>query len=236
MRKIGLAVLGAALIVAACGRQVTFPKYAQNGGLQAGFMSVRFTVAAPFAFGTYDYIIVFNTSGNGITPLPNVGAQDNYAGFSDAIVVSGNAQGAVNAVPVQYVSNGTTLPPTVIPLIVPGQDIIFNSNSNGAGTQFEVQFARAIFGNLVSPPPNSPPVSTTWLANCFVTSPGTVNGSESTYAPVDSLGQGGGNDNTYVFSPPLNTKTAFDQTYNALAQNGPTQSAVIESCQFQNSP
>ncbi|MGH7736864.1 MAG: hypothetical protein ACREMP_03175 [Candidatus Tyrphobacter sp.] len=227
-----------AIVVAACGRQVTFPKYASNGGLQAGFMTVRFTVAAPFAFSTYDYIIVFNTTGNGITPLPNVGAQDNYAGFSDAIVVSGNTSGAVAAVPVQYVSNGTTLPPTVYPLTVPAQDIIFNVNSNGGGTQFEVQFPRSIFSSLVSPSPGASPIpsSKTWLANCFVTSVGTVGGSETTYAPVDSLGQGGGNDNTYVFSPPMVTTTAFDQTYNAQAQNAPAQSAVIESCEFANNP
>lgn len=248
-----------ALAAAACGRQVTFPKYAQNGGLASGFMSVRFTVASTFAFTTYDYIIVFNTTGNGVTPLPNVGAQDNYAGFSDAIIVAGNSSGEVNAVPVQYVSNGTSLPPTVFPLNVPGQDIILNTNSNGAGTQFEVQFKRAIFSLLTATPTPSPTpvptptpvgatpsptpvptptpgVSTTWLANCFVTSQGTLNGSESNYTPVDSLGQGGGSDNTYVFQPPLTTTIAFDQTYNALAQNAPSQSAVIESCEFSNAP
>lgn len=255
MRKIGLALLITALVLAACGRQVTFPKYAANGGLQSGFMSVRFTVEAPFAFSTYDYIVVFNTTGNGITPLPNVGANDNYQGFSDALVVSGNATGAVNVVPVQYVANGTSLPPTVYPLTVPGQDLNFIANSNGEGTQFEVQFKRAIFSSLTatatpsptptppgatpSPTPTTTPtpvVSTTWLANCFVTSQGTVGQSETSYAPVDSLGQGGGNDNTYVFSPPLNTTIVFDQTYNALAQNAPTQSAVIENCEFANTP
>lgn len=222
-------------------------------------MSIRFTVQSTFAFSTYDYIIVFNTTGNGITPLPNVGAQDNYQGFSDALIVSGNAAGEVNAVPVQYVSNGTTLPPTVIPLIVPGQDIIFTSNSNGQGTQFEVQFNRGIFSQVTatatpqptptptptpvgatpSPTPSATPtpaVSKTWLANCFVTSPGTPGSSESTYTPVDSLGQGGGNDNTYVFAPPLNTTATFDQTYNALAQNAPSPSAVLESCEFINTP
>lgn len=259
MRKIGLALLITALVLAACGRQVTFPSYAANGGLQSGFMSVRFTVAAAFAFSTYDYIVVFNTTGNGITPLPNVGAQDNYQGFSDALIVSGNANGAVNVVPVQYVANGTSLPPTVYPLTVPGQDLNFIANSNGEGTQFEVQFKRAIFSSLTgtatpsptpaptptpvgatpSPTPAATPtpvVSTTWLANCFVTSQGTVGQSETSYAPVDSLGQEGGDDNTYVFTPPLNTTIAFDQLYNALAQNAPTQSAVIESCEFANEP
>jgi hypothetical protein len=236
------------LVAVGCGRQVTFPKYAQNGGVQAGFMTVRFTVQGTLAFGTYDYIIVLNTTGNGMTPLPDVGAQDNYQAFSDAIIVSGNASGATDIVPIQYVANGTTLPPTVYPLTVPPQDIQFNSNSNGANTQFEVQFSRKIFSSLVATPTPSPTtspspgptptpsVSTTWLANCFVTQPGTTGGSESTYVPVDSLGQGGGTDNTYVFTPPLDTTITFDQTYNAEAQNGPSPSAVIESCEFQNTP
>jgi len=106
------------------------------------------------------------------------------------------------------------------------------------GTQFEVQFKRAIFSNLVSPSPPATPIpsSTSWLANCFVTSQGTVGQSETSYSPVDSLGQGGGSDNTYVFTPALATTAAFDQTYNALAQNAPTQSAVIENCEFANNP
>jgi hypothetical protein len=246
-------------MIVGCGRQVTFPKYAQNGGLSSGFMSVRFTVAAPFAFSTYDYIVVFNTTGNGITPLPNGGAQSNYAAFSDAIVVSGNTSGAVEAVPVQFVSNGTSLPPTVYPLTVPGQDLQLTSNSNGLNTQFQVRFLRAIFSSLVTSPSPSPTptpigatpspvpsvtptpvVSTTWKFNCFVTSPGTTGGAfggggNTNYAPVDSLGVGGGTDTSFS-SPNLVTTTAFDITANALAQTAPSPSAVIQTCEFQNTP
>ncbi len=249
IRKVGLAVLVTALIVAACGRQVTFPKYAANGGLASGFMSVRFTVAAPFAFSTYDYIIVFNTTGNGLTPLPNGGAQANYAAFSDAIVVSGNANGAVQAVPVQFVtSQGTSLPPYVYPLNgVPGQDFMFNVNSNGQDTQFQVTFFRKVFSlytATASPAPTATPTSTAsptppptsiWKINCFVTSPGAAGSSLSNYTPVDSLGIGGGTDTSFS-SPNLDTTTVFDMTVNALAQNAPTQSAVITSCEFQNTP
>ncbi|HEY9084476.1 MAG TPA: hypothetical protein VIN40_00835 [Candidatus Tyrphobacter sp.] len=230
---------------------MTFPKYAANGGLASGFMSVRFTVAAPFAFSTYDYIIVFNTTGNGLTPLPNGGAQANYAAFSDAIIVSGNAGGAVQAVPVQFVTTGgTNLPPVVYPLIgIPGQDLMFNANSNGLQTQFQVSFLRKIFSlytATASPSPTPTPTSTAsptptpsaqsvWKINCFVTSPGTSGQSFSNYTPVDSLGLGGGTDTSFN-SPLLATTTQFDTTVNAAAQNAPTQSAVITSCEFQNTP
>ncbi len=142
--------------------------------------------------------------------------------------------------------------PAVYPLTVPGQDITFNSNSNASGTQFEVEFKRAIFSNLVSPTPGATPTPTpkpgatptpppSWLANCFVTSEGTTGsafgGSGNTnYQPVDSLGQGGAADNTYVFTPPLDTTIAFNQTYEAENDVAPTQSAVIQSCEFQNTP
>jgi hypothetical protein len=267
MRRTGLVlVLSIALTVVACGRQVTFPHYAASGGLPSGWMAARFTVSAPFAFDTYDYIIVFNTTGNGVTPLPNGGSQSNYAGFSDAIVVSGNASGAVNAVPVQFISssNAPGAVPAVYPLTVPPQDIIFNADYNGTGTEFQIEFDRAIFSNLLSTPtpkptptptptpigatptpvPTASPtpiVSTVWKFNCFVTSQGTTGGSfggagNTNYAPVDSLGIGGGSDTSFS-SPNLATTTAFNITQNALnASGGPTQSANIVSCEFQNTP
>ncbi len=266
MRRTGLILLLlTALTIVACGRQVTFPKYAQNGGLPSGWMVVRFTVAAVLDFQTYDYIVIFNTTGNGITPLPNGGAQANYAGFSDAFIVSGNASGAVNAVPVQFISssNAPGAVPAVYPLTVAPQDITFNANYNGLQTEFQIEFNRAIFSNLLStatprptptptptpvgatpsPTPSATPtpiVSTTWKSNCFVTSQGTTGSGfggqgNTNYAPVDSLGILGGSDTSYV-APNLVTTTPFDITQNALAQNAPAQSAVIISCQFQNTP
>lgn len=211
-------------------------------------MSVRFTVAAPFDFSSYDYIVVFNTSGNGLTPLPNGGAQSNYAAFSDAIVVSGSQNGGVQATAVQYVtSGGTSLPPIVYALTVPGQDLTFISNSNGLNTQFQVTFFRPIFSLYTatatpSPTPTPPgatpspvPQTSVWKFNCFVTQQGAPGGSESNYTPIDSLGVGGATDTSYS-SQDLSTTTAFDVTANALAQNAPAQSAVIQNCQFTNNP
>ena len=61
----------AALIASACGRQVTPTRAGTGpGGLQPGFMSVKFNVVTAFNFSSDSYAIVFNTSGSGVTPLP----------------------------------------------------------------------------------------------------------------------------------------------------------------------
>lgn len=228
-------------------------------------MAVDFTVAAPFTFSSNDYIIIFNTSGNGITPLPGGGAQNNYAGFSDALIISGNSSGVVEAQPVQFYfsSNEPGTIPAVEPLYVPSQDIILDSNYNGAGTEFRIEFERAIFSSLaatpspspspspsptptpptptpsasasVSPSPTPTVSSAVWLFNCFVTSQGTTGSSYSTYQPDDSLGLGGATDTSFV-SPDLYIGTAFDITQNALGTTAPTQSEEIVSCSVQNTP
>jgi hypothetical protein len=212
-------------------------------------MSVKFTVQSPFNFSTYDYIIVFNTTGNGLTPLPNGGAQANYTSFSDAIVVSGNAGGGVTAVPVQFVrSTGTSLPPAVYALVVPPQNYNFSANSNSLGTQFQFSFRRAVFNQLITPTPSSSPtaspsasptpgVSPVWKFNCFVTQTGSVGGSfggsSGNYTPVDSLGIGGAQDTSFS-SPNLDTDNTFDIVQNALGNTAPDGSSTIVSCEIAN--
>jgi hypothetical protein len=216
-------------------------------------MSVKFTVQQQFDFTQFDYIIIFNTSGNGITPLPNGGAQANWTGFSDALIVSGNSGGGVNAIPVQFVrSGGTSLPPAVIGLVVPPQDLQFQANSNTLGTQFQVEFNRKIFSSLVTPTPSTSPaaspsptasptpsISGTWLFNCFVTQTGTTGGAfggqSGNYTPVNSLGIGGGTDTSFV-SPKLNTNISFDITQNSQSTYSTNPSAAIVNCEIANNP
>lgn len=217
-------------------------------------MSVRFTVSGAFNYSTYDYIVVFNTTGNGLTPLPAQGAQANYTAFSDALIISGNSGGGVTEVPVQFVSNGTSLPPAVIALSPPGQDLIFNANSNELQTQFQVEFNRAIFSSLLATPTPSAsaspsaspttsaspsPVGNVWKFNCFVTQQGSVGGAfgggSGNYTPVDSLGAGGATDTSFV-SPNLPITTSFDIVQNALGNTAPDASSTIVSCEIANNP
>jgi len=59
------AVLGL-IISASCGRQVTpNPPGLGAGGAPPGYLVIKFDVAAPLNFSTYQYWIVFNTTGNG---------------------------------------------------------------------------------------------------------------------------------------------------------------------------
>src|ERR1700744_5950913 len=88
LRPFGIrAAFLAPIVVAACGRQVTpNPVGIGPGGAPEGYTSVFFDVAAPFNFSTYQYWIVFNTSGDGNTP----GTQpflNNWAGYSAGIEV-----------------------------------------------------------------------------------------------------------------------------------------------------
>jgi hypothetical protein len=226
----------AALIASSCGRQVTPNRVGIGpGGLESGFMSVKFNVQTVFNFSSDSYAIVFNTSGSGTTPLP-VTLSNNYAGYSMAIVVGG-AGGAVQAYAYYYYRpNNTTQVPVLYPIGATPQQLILTLNSNGQGNQFTVVFSRvlALFSATTSPSPSptasglaspSPTpsgspvptptssgvtVSNLWNFNFFVLQ-GQVSNYESqgSLTIIDSLGAGGPNDQTYV-SPTLDVSSAFD--------------------------
>lgn len=149
-----------AFIVSACGRQVT-PNRAGTGntGLNSGYMSVKFKVMAPLDFTNYSYVVVFNTTGTGVTPLPQ-GSITNFAGYSFALIVYGSGgQAAVQAV--QYARPG---PPSQAPVLytlpTTPQQLILAPNDNGAGTEFTVTFQRQIFAGInVGAPSTSPSAS-----------------------------------------------------------------------------
>ncbi len=238
----------AALIASACGRQVTPTRAGTGpGGLQPGFMSVKFNVVTAFNFSSDSYAIVFNTSGSGVTPLP-VTLANNYAGYSIAIVVGG-INGSVQATAYYYYRpNNTSQIPVLYPINPTPQQLQFTPNSNGQGNQFTVIFDTIIaqFNVTTSPTPSptssatasptptptssaspspSPTssgitVSNLWNFNFFVLGGQATPGeSQGSLTITDSLGAGGANDQTYV-SPQLDISTAFD-TGAFYAQAGP---------------
>jgi hypothetical protein len=205
------------------------------GGLQPGFMSVKFSVQTGFNFSTDSYAIVFNTSGNGVTPLP-VTVANNYAGYSMAIVVGGSG-GTVQALAYYYYRPSTTSQiPVLYPIGATPQQLILQPNTNGQGSQFTVIFDRvlALFSATTTPTPSPSPTASTspsaspsgspspspttsgvavsnlWNFNFFVVS-GQVQQFESqgSLTIIDSLGSQGGNDITYV-SQTLDVSTSFD--------------------------
>ena len=242
VRKLGFSlVFVTALILAACGKQVTpDPPGLGAGGANPGFMVVKFDVAAPFDFSTYQYWVVFNTSGNGLSPDTNP-FRNNWAAYSDAIEVGGTANGAgTYATPYQFIRSSINpgAPPAPQKIGTTANQLQYVANSNGSGTEFTVTFQRAIFINHATPTPGPTPTPATsptpyakgWTFNAFVTQANAQN----QWIFVNSMGVGGATDTTWV-SPPLPICTSFDRVVNARSgYNQIPQSAQIITVELAN--
>lgn len=225
-----IVVLVTAFIVVACGRQVTpNPPGLGPGGAPPGYIAVHFDVQSPFNFSNYQYMIVFNTSGTGVTPSTDT-IQTNWAGYYFALVALGTA-GTSNAEAVQFVRNQNPhIPPAWLKLgTTPGQ-LTYNPNSNGQATEFSMIAQKAIFKGVASPSPSpSAGPNNIWTFNAFVTE-----ASQGQWYFLDSMGAGGFMDPQFV-SPKLCMTEPFDNTYFALFTPGdPT--AQIVSIEISNNP
>lgn len=227
-------VLVTAFIVAACGRQVTpNPPGLGPGGAPPGFLAVFFDTAAPFNFSNYQYLIVLNTTGSGVTPSTDT-LQTNWAGYSFAMVARGNGVSSY-AEPVQFVRNNNNphIPPAWLPLGTTPQQFSYNLNANGTGSEFSILAQRSIFKGIPSPSPSptgSP--SNLWTFNAFTTQ---ANG-QGQFLFVDSMGAGGPIDPQWN-SPKLCMTEQFDTTFYALDTQGiGDPAAQIVSVEIANNP
>ena len=164
LRSIGLVFSLVAIMLAACGRQVTFPKPGQIAGLPAGNMLIRYTVQAPFDFTDYTYAIVFNTSGQGGTPYANTQFNGGFLNYSFAWFVGGKF-GTVQSPPVllqYYLTPGSTTNVGTQQIVVPLNLATLTLNSNGQNTQFTLLFSRTLFDRppIGSPTPTAVPTPT----------------------------------------------------------------------------
>jgi hypothetical protein len=212
IRRLGLAVLVVVMMAtSACGRQVT--GLGQNQNLPSGQMLIRVSVAGTLDFTDFEYVIVFNTSGNGQEPFPNA-LQTGFANYSYALVFGGPA-GLVQPQLLQYfINTGGASGLGVVARPVAPQLIQFQPNDNGTGNQFQVVFDRSIL-NLVSPvaPVNSTPAPTTppqqtWNINFFTVNP--TNAVAAPGTPIDSMGINGPTDVTFNLA--IDTATAISTT------------------------
>jgi hypothetical protein len=223
-------VLVTAFIVVACGRQVTpNPPGLGPGGAPPGYIAIHFDVYSPFNFSNYQYMIVFNTSGTGVTPSTDT-VQTNWAGYSFALVALGTA-GTSYAEAVQFVRNQNPhIPPSWLKLgTTPGQ-LNYNPNSNGQGTEFSMVAQKAIFKGVASPTPSpSASPNNIWTFNAFVSQ-----ASQGQWLFLDSMGAGGPIDPQFI-SPKLCMTEPFDNTYfGQFTPNDPT--AQIVSIELSNNP
>jgi len=165
IRKLSLLVLATALIVSACGRQVTPDRAGVGpGGLSSGFIQFKFRTAAPLDFANVTYSIALNTSGTGGTPYATNGnINRNYLGYSFRIDVANTGPGNTLAATLwQYVTTvtggGQTGPIDVrqVTGFFPSQ-LILNPNSNGQGTEFSLTIDRRIFNGIQTSSPSASP-------------------------------------------------------------------------------
>ncbi|HVN69629.1 MAG TPA: hypothetical protein VMU38_08290 [Candidatus Binatia bacterium] len=225
-------VLVTAFIVSACGRQVTpNPPGLGPGGAPPGYMSVFFDTAAPFNFSNYQYLIVLNTTGSGVTPSTDT-LQTNWAGYSFALVALGNGV-STYAEPIQFVrsNNNPHIPPAWLRLGTTPQQFSYNLDNNGTNTEFSMLVQKSIFKGIPSPNPSPTPTpSNVWTFNAFVTQ---ANG-QGQWTFLDSMGAGGPIDPQFV-SPKLCMTEPFDNTYYAYYTPSDP-SAQIVSVEIANNP
>ncbi len=193
-----------------------------------GYMAVFFNVAAPFNFSSYQYLVVLNTTGSGVTPSTQT-FQTNWAGYSYAILARGNGATSYAQAGQYRLSPSGHAPPGWLPLGTTPQTFSYNLNANGTQTEFSI-LART--GILSSPGPSpSPSPSNVWTFNAFTTQ---ANGSGQ-WLFYDSLGFGGPNPPEFV-SPKLCMTEPFDNTYYAQFTQVPDPAAQISTIEIANNP
>ena len=193
-------------------------------------MAIHFDVAAPFNFQNYQYMVVFNTTGSGVTPSTDT-LQTNWAGYSFALIALGTG-GTSYAEPVQFVTNQNPhIPPSWLRLGTTPQQFTYNPNSNGSGTEFSLVFQRSILKGIASPSPSpSASPNNLWTFNAYTAQAS----SGGPWYFLDSMGAGGPIDPQFV-SPKLCVTEPFDNTYYGLyTPSDPT--AQIVSIEISNNP
>jgi hypothetical protein len=160
LRSIGLVFSLVAIMLAACGRQVTFPPAGVVSGIPAGYMMIQYNVQGTFDFTDYTYAIVFNTSGQGGTPYANTQFNGGFLNYSFAWFIGGKF-GTVQSPPVllqYYITPGSTTNVATQNIVVPLSLATLTLNSNGQNNQFTLLFQRTL---LDRPPIGSPSPSPT---------------------------------------------------------------------------
>jgi hypothetical protein len=208
------------MAVAACGRIVTVPKTGANGGLvPAGNMFIRFRVEGTLDFTNLHYLVVFNTTGNGLTPYAAPNLQQ-YANYSFILVFGGTAAAGAAYTLLYIVNSGTTAGFQAVSIgINPAFVTSFNPNSSGTGNEFTFSFNRNLLTPLVStsPTPVASPtpagiptlasgVSSLWAINLF--------SADTNNNPIDGISPVNGINDTTFSTLVINTLASFDAVVN----------------------
>ncbi len=175
-------------------------------------MAIIFDVAAAFNFQQYQYMIVLNTTGNGVTPSTDT-IQTNWNGYSFALIALGNGISSLPNPCSSCKGSNPHIPPAWLRLGTTPQQFSYNLDNNGTGTEFSILVKRSVFsGASPSPSPSASP-SNIWTFNAFTTQAS----SQGQWTFYDSMGAGGPTDPQFV-SPKLCMTEPFDNTYYAYTR------------------
>lgn len=185
-------------------------------------MLIRYRVAGTLDFTNLRYLVVFNTSGNGLTPYGN-SLNTQYLNFSFILAFGGSQVGGAQYALYQVIPIASGGFQTVQLQIAPQYVQNFNANSSGTGNEFTFTFNRLLLTPLAasSPGPTSTPtaaptsyptllsgVSSLWALNYFSA------GADNT--PIDAIAFSGITDTTFsAFT--INTLQPADVVYNKPA-------------------
>lgn len=165
----------------------------------AGTMLLRFRVAGPLDFAKVRYVVLFNTTGNGIEPYTN---PTSYLNYSFAWVVGGTAGMAQPQLLQYFAAPGIGTGPQVRPIVVPPQLAQLSVTNSGAPGEFTLTFNRSLFN---APNPNGQRFSPIWSVN-FITT-------DSQGNPIDANGTAGISDVSFQNYARINTAQFVDVRY-----------------------
>ena len=200
-------------------------------------MLLRFRTQGDMNFAQFQYVMAFNTSGNGQEPYANANITG-YANYSYAFVITGSNATVSAPKLIQYFQNPTVLGGvSTVQVVYPPQLLTFIAppSSNGSNREFTLIFSRSLFNQpnpaasptpqpSASPSPSpSPTASSSPGPNASASASPSPSPSASGLSPIwtanffttdasgnpiDSLGVNGATDTSYLLK--FDVSTSFD--------------------------
>jgi hypothetical protein len=264
-RWLGLALVVVAIVLGACGRQVTGLGALDSGSIQPGHMLIRFRVSGPLDFTNVQYLMVFNTTGNQVEPYPQA-YNTGFKNYSFALVVGGNLAASQPLLFQYYLAPGTTSGIQTFRITIPPQLINYVPNSGGnptGGGEFTITFDRSLLygvnpGGTPTPTagatptvaPTAPPAGATATPATEATLNPSVQPTtaaqhdwainfittDPTGVPIDSMGIGGPTDTSFSYT--VDTTQAVDNTVTKPTGTSTVQtlSAQLQGFEVINAP
>ena len=159
VRTFALVVVVFSLMLAACGRQVTgLNGTGTTNSIPSGQMLIRFRTLGTLDLIANRYVIVFNTTGNGQQPYAN-GFITGLTNYSFTFVVGATAGLAQFPLLNEYYFPPGSQQASSFPVPINSQQVQFNPNSNGSGTEFTLTFLRTalLCAPVANPSPSPSP-------------------------------------------------------------------------------